>query len=219
MSGKSELQIFNSIPPQVVVEQGVFVDINPITGVDDSTIEFVINGSQNEYIDLNDTLLYLKLNVINPDGSKLDAASSVAPTNYMMNALFSDVVLSMNNVIIEGVIHIIPTRQLLSLFLTLVKIQNVYNFYLWDTLMRMMNVESGSRSQSILSWLVHCVWISLTSQSILYLALTLDYYSREANMSLLFLLMLREMWSRSLKSILSRLHYKLDASKLLKRYN
>ena len=38
MSGKSELQIFNSIPPQVVVEQGVFVDINPITGVDDSTI-------------------------------------------------------------------------------------------------------------------------------------------------------------------------------------
>ena len=101
MSGKSELQIFNSIPPQVVVEQ-VFCDINPITGTDDNTIEFVINGSQNEYIDLNDTLLYLKLNVINSDGSKLDACSSLAPTNYMMNALFSDVVLSMNNVIVEG---------------------------------------------------------------------------------------------------------------------
>jgi hypothetical protein len=39
MSGKSELILFGeSNPPQVVVEQGIFCDINPVSGVDGPTL-------------------------------------------------------------------------------------------------------------------------------------------------------------------------------------
>jgi hypothetical protein len=92
MSGKSELVLFGeSNPPQVVVEQGIFCDINPVSGVDGPTIEFIINGSHNEYLDLNDIILYFKLKVVKAaDGSK------AYTSNYLMNALFKDVSLSLS---------------------------------------------------------------------------------------------------------------------------
>ena len=104
MSGKSELVLFDeSNPPQVVVEQGIFCDINPVSGVDGPTIEFIINGSHNEYLDLNDTILYLKLKVVKAaDGSKLDAGSKAYTSNDLLNALFKDVSLSLNNKVVEG---------------------------------------------------------------------------------------------------------------------
>ena len=102
MSGKSELVIFGETLPQVVIENGIFCDINPNSGISSDTIEFVINSSQNEYLDLNDTLLYLKLKVLNSDGSNLSNASKASPSNFLLNALFSDVVLYLNNTVIEG---------------------------------------------------------------------------------------------------------------------
>ena len=93
MSGKSELRIFDRELPQMVVESASFVDVHPSTslGENANTIEFCINGSNQEYLDLNDTLLYLSLNVSAGDGKCLAATSIVAPANYFMNALFNDV--------------------------------------------------------------------------------------------------------------------------------
>ena len=104
MSGKSELRIFDNELPQVVVEAASFVDINPTTSLSEnaSTIEFFINGSETEYLDLNDTLLYLCLHVTGADGKALGTTSLVAPANYFMNALFSDVTLQLNDTVVEG---------------------------------------------------------------------------------------------------------------------
>lgn len=104
MSGKSELRIFDRELPQMVVESASFVDVHPSTslGENANTIEFCINGSDQEYLDLNDTLLYLSLNVSAGDGKGLAATSIVAPANYFMNALFNDVTLQLNNTVIEG---------------------------------------------------------------------------------------------------------------------
>ena len=59
MSGKTELLIFDDHPPQVVVERAIFQDVYPSTALDSTTkmIDFQINGSNTEYLDLNDTLL------------------------------------------------------------------------------------------------------------------------------------------------------------------
>ena len=104
MSGKSELRIFDGDMPQVVVESASFVDINPQTSLSENanTIEFFINGSEVEYLDLNDTLLYLRLKVTAADGKPIAATSNITPSNYLMNALFSDVTLQLNDVVIEG---------------------------------------------------------------------------------------------------------------------
>ena len=104
MSGKSELRIFDHESPQIVIESASFVDVNPQTSLSENanTIEFYINGSETEYLDMNDTLLYLRLNVMAGDGKPLAVASNVTPTNFLMNALFNDVSLQLNDVVIEG---------------------------------------------------------------------------------------------------------------------
>ena len=103
MSGKSELILLNDpIQPQIVIDHGIFCDINPVSGVDGPTIEFVINGSHNEYLDMNDTILYLKLKVVKPDDTKFGDDTKAYTSNYLMNALFADVSLSLNNKVIEG---------------------------------------------------------------------------------------------------------------------
>ena len=104
MSGKSELRIFDHDMGQVVVDSASFVDVNPQTSLSENanTIEFCINGSEIEYMDLNDTLLYLRLKVTAADGKDLTNQSTITPSNFFMNALFSDVTLQLNDVVVEG---------------------------------------------------------------------------------------------------------------------
>ena len=103
MSGKSELVMFNQSYPQIVIDSAIFSDVYPTTALGESpdNIEFVINGA-NDYIDLNDTLLYLRVSIKKPDGTALEGTSTLTPCNFYMNALFSDVQLSLNDVTVEG---------------------------------------------------------------------------------------------------------------------
>lgn len=112
MSGKSELALFDAIPPQVVVESANIIDIPPQTSIAEShsTIDFMIYGSENEYLDLNDTFLYVALKVFTSDGKNLADASVVCPANYFLNALFDDVTLTLNDTIIEGGNHLYPYK-------------------------------------------------------------------------------------------------------------
>jgi len=105
MSGKAELRLFDDALPQLVVEAASFVDILPTTSLVDesSKIDFMIYGSEREYLDLNDTFLYVKYSVRAADGkSNLPSDSKVVPARYMMNSLFSDVTLAFNDTVIEG---------------------------------------------------------------------------------------------------------------------
>lgn len=101
---KSELCIFDKPIPQVVIEHASFEDIYPMNSIASSKtdIEFFINGSQTEYLDLNDTLLYISLKVIQRDGKDLEDSASVLPSNYMFHTLFKDVILSFNSNRVEG---------------------------------------------------------------------------------------------------------------------
>ena len=104
ISGKSELQLFGEPPKQGVVNNAAFVDYLPVTALGDgiTNIEYQIQGSDVDYLDLNDSFLCLKLKVLNDDNSNLDAASKTHATNYFLNALFSDVKLFLNETLIEG---------------------------------------------------------------------------------------------------------------------
>ena len=118
---KSELCIFSPAPAQGVIDSAVFTDIHPTSLIDGKSemIEFLINGSQSEYLDLNDTFIYLKLQVKNRNGSDLTDTSPVTPRNYMLNALFSDVSLSLNDTVIEGGDRLYPYKA---------TIENIFHF-------------------------------------------------------------------------------------------
>ena len=112
MSGKSELSLFDDIPPQVVIESANFIDVSPQTSISESqsTMEFMVYGSESEYLDLNDTFLYVALRVNTSDGKTLADASAVCPANFLLNALFDDITLSLNDTIIEGGNHLYPYK-------------------------------------------------------------------------------------------------------------
>ena len=114
MSGKTELRLFDDSLPQIVAESAIFQDVHPVTAIDSTTtvIDFKINGSTTEYLDLNDTLLSMRVQVCRGDGgvfTKADATRPI-PCNYFMNALFSDVSLTLNDIQIEGGGSIYPYK-------------------------------------------------------------------------------------------------------------
>jgi hypothetical protein len=114
MSGKSELDIFTDISPQIVAESAIFQDVYPSTAIDSTTtnIKFVIQPSLTDYLDLNDTLLSMRVSVVMGDGSNIAKADidKVVPTNYFLNALFENVSLSLNNVEIESYAKLYPYK-------------------------------------------------------------------------------------------------------------
>ena len=102
--GKTELCIFDRPTPQGVIEYGSFEDVFPMNSISESRndVEFFINGSQTDYLDLNDTLLYVQVRVVDKFGKDLSEKSDVVPSNYVFHTLFKGVVLSFNNQKIEG---------------------------------------------------------------------------------------------------------------------
>ena len=116
MSGKTELRIFDDAFPQIVAESAIFQDIHPITALDSSSsvIDFKIQGSATDYLDLNDTLLSLRVKVCKGDGSNFTAGDGLLrpiPSNFFLNSLFTDVTLSLNDIQIEGGSNIYPYKS------------------------------------------------------------------------------------------------------------
>ena len=101
---KTELCIFDKAPPQVVIENGTFEEIFPINTIsgDSPDIEFKIQSSEINYLDLNDTLLEVEVQVKKEDGTDLDETADIFPTNFFFHALFKDVILKFNSTQIEG---------------------------------------------------------------------------------------------------------------------
>ena len=117
MSGKSELKIFDDHPPQVVIDAGYFEDIYPRTALDatSTVIEFFVPGSEVDYLDLNDTYLYVCIRVVKKDDSiVLNSDQQPVPTNWIMYTLFRDVSLSLNATQIEGGSQLYPFKAVIE---------------------------------------------------------------------------------------------------------
>ena len=101
-SAKSELCIFDHATPQVVIDASSFEAYYPKDAISNTnTIEFNINASETDYLDLNDTLLSVKIKVTKGDGKDIDDGTDVTPSNYLLYTLFKEAVLSFNNIKIE----------------------------------------------------------------------------------------------------------------------
>ena len=101
---KTELCIFDRPSPQVVIQHASFEEVYPMNSISSSKtdIEFFINGSQTEYLDLNDTLLNICMKVVDRADNDMPDTGEITPSNYTFHTLFKDVILSFNNTRIEG---------------------------------------------------------------------------------------------------------------------
>lgn len=62
----SELAIFASAPNQVAVEKITYTEERPISSLinDSTSLEIVISGAGNDYIDLRKSRLYVKMHIL-----------------------------------------------------------------------------------------------------------------------------------------------------------
>ena len=98
----SSLNLFSVPPLQRSVESGKYIDYHPINpiaeGVQGTPIEFEIPGAGDEYTDLCNSLIYVRLKVVKPDGSALGSDMVVAPMNLFLQSLFSQVDVYLNGI-------------------------------------------------------------------------------------------------------------------------
>jgi hypothetical protein len=112
---KSELSLFDPPMVQVAVERALWADIHPTAALDGvGPVEFHIAGSQEEYLDLNDTILYLRVKAVKTNGSDLDAATKIRPSNMLLATLFADVSLTMNGTVVEGGHQLYPYKAMMT---------------------------------------------------------------------------------------------------------
>ena len=116
---KSELDLFTIPPTQTSIEMSTFCDYYPLTSLADGTpIEFEIGGTGDDYIDLANTFLYLKVKLTRADGTDLHADDVVAPTNYFLHGLFSQVDIWLNGTQITASMNTYPYRAILEALLS-----------------------------------------------------------------------------------------------------
>ena len=110
-SVKSELDLFAVPPTQTSLVHGHYVEHRPMSSLmDGAPVEFCISEEGNYYIDLANSLLYVRASVVTSNGEELAADAQVAPVNNWLHSLWSQVDLSLNNVLVMQSSNTYPYR-------------------------------------------------------------------------------------------------------------
>ncbi|XP_040903619.1 uncharacterized protein F54H12.2-like [Toxotes jaculatrix] len=75
---------------QLSVEDKMYTEISPLSAITDGgPIEFFVPGDGEKYLDLNNTLLHVRVKITNGDGTDLANDAPVGLVNYPLNTMFS----------------------------------------------------------------------------------------------------------------------------------
>ena len=108
---RSELELFSLPPLQTAVEEGQWVEYNPVSSINSAAlIEFVVTGSGEEYADLSKTLIEIKAEIRNQHGETIEATNHVAPINNTLHSLFSQLDVSLNDASVSSSTTMYPYR-------------------------------------------------------------------------------------------------------------
>ncbi|GFQ80619.1 uncharacterized protein F54H12.2 [Trichonephila clavata] len=90
--------LFTVNPVQLSTEESSFTEIFPVASLSDKTpIEFFFSGVGESYLDLAHTLLHLQVKITEKNGSNIATPDVVAPVNYLLNTLFSECSITLND--------------------------------------------------------------------------------------------------------------------------
>ena len=116
---KSELDLFTVPATQTSIESGNWVEYNPISSLADGVpIEFSVSGSGQDYIDLANTQLYVKAEIVQANGTAIDDTHQVGPVNLLLHSLFSEVDFKLNDTLISSTNNTYPYRAYIETLLS-----------------------------------------------------------------------------------------------------
>ena len=88
---KSEFDYFLPIPTQTSIVRTFVREYTPLSALQHGApIEFAVAGTENLYIDLNQSYIYIKCTITKADGTATAAADKVGPVNLTLHSLFSN---------------------------------------------------------------------------------------------------------------------------------
>ena len=100
---KSELDLFSVPPTQTSIESGGWVEYNPICSLSEGTpIEFSVVGSGQDYIDLSNSQLYVRAEILRANNEAIDNTNFVGPINLLLHSLFSEVDIKINDTLVTS---------------------------------------------------------------------------------------------------------------------
>ncbi len=118
MSGeciKSELDLFTVPMTQTVIEKNAYLEVPPLSAISDtSPLEFFIAGTGEDYIDLNNTMLFLHLKITRPNGVDIADTAKVSLINYSGATIFSQVNVSLGDRLISQSSSTYPYRCIIE---------------------------------------------------------------------------------------------------------
>src|SRR6266516_3231525 len=116
---KSELDLFTVPSTHTSIESGGWVEYNPISSLSDGApIEFVVGGSGQDYIDLANTQLYVRAEIVQGNNAAIDQTHQVGPINLLLHSLFSEVDLKLNDTLISSTNNTYPYRAYIETLLS-----------------------------------------------------------------------------------------------------
>jgi hypothetical protein len=98
-----DFDLFSVPPTQLTIERDIQSEHRPISTLDSSSvIQFVITTTPDEYIQLRDTLLKIKLKInikkaVSTTTLVADDWKKIAPANYLLHSLFNNVQVEIDN--------------------------------------------------------------------------------------------------------------------------
>lgn len=114
-----QLDLFSTPMTQTSVESGAWAEFNPVSAISDSMpIEFDISGAGTSYIDLSQTQLVVRVQIVRANGNAIDNTSHVAPCNLFLHSLFSEIDVKLNGTLITSSNNTYPYRAYIETLLS-----------------------------------------------------------------------------------------------------
>ena len=116
---KSELDLFAVPPTQTSIEEGGWIEHQPLTSLDSGgPIEFILPGTGDAYLDLANTYLHVRAKIVNGNGTDIGADTPVAPVNNWLHSLFSQVDVYLNDTLVTPSSNTHPFRSYVETLLS-----------------------------------------------------------------------------------------------------
>ena len=102
------------------MQEGRWDAYSPIASITDGgPVEFLItNADKDTYLDLSNTLLFVKAKIVKADGTALVEADKVAPVNLWLHSLWQQIDVSLNDKLITASTNMYPYRAYIESLLS-----------------------------------------------------------------------------------------------------
>ena len=115
----SELVLFAIPPPQTSIEEGGWIEHQPLTSLDSGCpIEFILPGNGDAYLDLANTYLLVRAKIVNGNGTDIVADTQVVPVNNWLHSVFSQVDVYLNDTLVTPSSNTYPFRPYVETLLS-----------------------------------------------------------------------------------------------------